>query len=339
MPKLPLSTDQQYTSLLTRIGDRYQTGRAAAVTSVNRELLLTYWDIGRYIVEFEQGGNVRAQYKKNLINKLSADLSAMHGKGFSRSNLNYMKLFYANYPKSETLSRFLGWSHYFELLKIKNDTERSFYEQQCINERWSVRELKRQKETSFYHRLAASKSKEEILEMAKKGRHVARPEDLLREPYVFEFLQLPENHGLRETELEQRLIDHLQSFMLELGRGFAFVGRQKRITVGNDHHYVDLVFYHYILKCFVLIDLKVRKANPGDIGKMNMYLNYFRNEENREDDNPPVGIVLATHRNEGVIQYALEGIDNQLLVSKYETFLPRKELLRAEIERVMAEEE
>ena len=250
-----------------------------------------------------------------------------------------MRKLHLTYPIVQTLSGQLGWSHYVELLLVKNDTERSFYEQQCINERWSVRELKRQKETSLYHRLAASKSKEEILEMARTGRHIARPEDLLREPYIFEFLQLPVHHGLKETELEERLIDHLQSFMLELGRGFAFIGRQRRITVGNEHHYVDLVFYHYILKCFVLIDLKVRKASPGDVGKMNMYLNYFRNEENQEDDNPPVGIVLATHRNEGVIQYALQGLDNQLLVSKYETFLPKKELLRAEIERVMVEEE
>jgi predicted nuclease of restriction endonuclease-like (RecB) superfamily len=339
MPNPPLTSDRQYTSLLSRIGERYQAGRTAAVTAINRELLMAYWEIGHYIVGFEQRGKQKAAYGKQLLKQLSHDLQAIHGSGFSHSNLVYMRLLFLKYPKSETLSHFLGWSHYFELLKLKNSHERSFYEQQCINERWSVRELKRQKETSLYHRLAASKSKEEILEMAKKGRHVARPEDLLREPYIFEFLQLPVNHGLRETELEQRLADHLQAFMLELGRGFAFVGRQKRITVGNDHHYVDLVFYHYILKCFVLIDLKVRKANPGDIGQMNMYLNYFRNEENQEDDNPPVGIVLATHRNEGVIQYALEGIGNQLLVSKYETFLPKKELLRAEIERVLAEEE
>ena len=233
------------------------------------------------------------------MKQLSKDLRSLHGSGFSHSNLDSMRLIYLAYPISQTLSVKLSWSHYVELLVIKNNTERSFYEQQCIHERWSVRELKRQKETSLYHRLAASKSKEDILDLTKKGRHVARPEDLLREPYIFEFLQLPVGHGLRETELEQRLADHLQAFMLELGRGFAFVGRQKRITVGNDHHYVDLVFYHYILKCFVLIDLKVRKANPGDIGQMNMYLNYFRNEENQEDDNPPVGIVLATHRNEG----------------------------------------
>lgn len=339
MPDFPLSSDTQYTTLLSRIGERYRAGRAAAITSVNRELLLAYWEIGRYIVEFEQEGKHRAEYGSQILRQLSKDLRAIHSSGFSLSNLEYMRKIYLAYPISQTLSGKLSWSHYVELLMIKNDTERSFYEQQCIHERWSVRELKRQKETSLYERLAASKSKEEILEMAKKGRHIASPEDLLREPYIFEFLQLPVDHSLRETELEKRLADHLQAFMLELGRGFAFVGRQQRITVGNDHHYVDLVFYHYILKCFVLIDLKVRKANSGDIGQMNMYLNYFRNEENREDDNPPVGIVLATMRNEGVIQYALEGIDNQLLVSKYETFLPKKELLRAEIERVMAEEE
>ena len=337
--KLTNFNDRQYTALLTRIGDRYEAGRAAALTSINRELLLSYWEIGQYIVEYEQQGSAKATYGKQLIKQLSTDLTARYGSGFSLTNLKKMRLLYTTYRKSQTLSDQLGWSHYTELLLVKNDLARSFYEQQSINERWSVRELKRQKASSLYERMAVSKSKEEILEMSRKGKHVARPQDLLREPYVFEFLQLPQFAELRESELEQRLVTHMRDFMLELGRGFAFIGRQYRITVDNDHHYVDLLFYNYILKCFVLLDLKTRKARAGDVGQMNMYLNYFRNEENRADDNPPVGIVLATHGNEGVIQYALQGLTNQLLVSKYQTFLPNREQLRAEVERVLAEEE
>ncbi|MEM1359012.1 MAG: PDDEXK nuclease domain-containing protein, partial [Bacteroidota bacterium] len=241
-------------------------------------------------------------------------------------------------PKSETLSHQLTWSHYFELLKIDFDNKHSFYEKQCENERWSVRQLKRQKTSGLYERLARSKNREELLELANKGQHVVRPQDLLREPYVLEFLNLPEQNSLRESELEQRLIDHLQSFLLELGKGYAFVGRQYRITIGDDHYYIDLVFYHYVLKCFVLVDLKTSKANPGDVGQMNMYLSYFASEESREDDNPPVGIVLAPKQNEQTIRFALEGIPNQLLVSRYQTYLPLEADLRAEIEKVLEEE-
>jgi predicted nuclease of restriction endonuclease-like (RecB) superfamily len=250
-----------------------------------------------------------------------------------------MRKLHLTYPIFQTVSGKLSWSHYVELLLVKNDLERSFYEQQCINERWSIRELKRQKGPSLYLRLAASKNKEQILEMAKKGRSVTRPEDLLREPRIFEFLQLPEGAEFLESDLEKRLINHLRDFMLELGRGFAFIGRQHRVTIDNDHHYVDILFYNYILRCFVIVDLKTRKARAGDVGQVNMYLNYFREEVNQHDDNPPVGIVLTTERNKGVIRYALEGITNQLLVSKYQTFLPKKEALQAEIDRVLNEEE
>jgi len=306
---------------------------------INRELVLTYWEIGRYIVEFEQEGSNKAVYGKVLINSLARDLTMQLGKGFGRTNLNYIRLFYLKFPKSGTVSRFLTWSHYYELLKVKNDSARSFYEQQTIIEKWSVRELKRQKTAGLYERLARSKNREELLELARNGKRVVRPEDLIREPLVLDFLNLPEDTSYLESDLEERLITHLKDFMLELGKGYAYIGRQYRITIGDDHHYVDLVFYHYILHCFVLIDLKTRKARPGDVGQMNMYLNYFKKEESGELDNPPVGIVLATDRNEQTISFALEGIPNNLLVTQYQTYLPLKEDLEAEIERVLAAEE
>jgi predicted nuclease of restriction endonuclease-like (RecB) superfamily len=252
-----------------------------------------------------------------------------------------MRRFYLHWPKSQTLSGFLNWSHYVEILKIKNDNARSFYEQQTIIEKWSVRELKRQKTAGLYERLARSRNKEEVLELARKGKRVVRPEDLIRELLVLDFLKLPEDKTYLESELEDRLISHLKDFMLELGKGYAFVGRQYRITIGDDHHYVDLVFYHYILHCFVLIDLKTRKARARDVGQMNMYLSYFTSEESGEEDNPPVGIILATKQNNQTIRFALNGIPNNLLVTKYQTYLPLKEDLEAEMDRIMgvAEEE
>jgi len=317
---------------------RYAAGRAAAVHAVNHELVLTYWEIGRYIVEFEQEGEERAEYGKKLLKKISKDLTLLHGKGFSQDNLEYMRRFYKAFPISETLSRKLTWSHYVELLRLKSPTARSFYEQQTIIEKWSVRELKRQKAAMLYERLARSKNKEEILEMARNGQRTVRPEDLIREPFVLDFLKLPEDTGYLESELEERLISHLKDFMLELGKGYAFIGRQYRITVGGTPHYVDLVFYHYLLHCFVLIDLKTRRTNPGDVGNMNMYLNYFAEEENSEVENPPVGIVLGTEQNNQVIGLALKGITNNLLITQYQTLLPLKAELEAEIRRVLEEE-
>lgn len=339
MPKLPIPSAPNYTTLLRKIGDRYAAGRATAVHAVNHELVLTYWEIGRYIVEFEQEGENRATYGKGLLKTMAKDLKVAYGKGFSQDNLEHMRRFYLAFPNSETLSRNLSWSHYVEILKLKSPTARSFYEQQTIIEKWSVRELKRQKTAMLYERLARSKNKEEILEMARTGQRTVRPEDLIREPFVLDFLKLPEDKGYLESELEERLISHLKDFMLELGKGYAFIGRQYRITVGGTPHYVDLVFYHYILHCFVLIDLKTRKTNPGDVGNMNMYLNYFAEEENSEVENPPVGIVLGTEQNNQVIGLALKGLTNNLLITQYQTLLPLKEELEAEIRRVLEEEE
>ena len=325
--------NDNYQKLISKISDTYTNGYQKAVASVNFAMVETYWKIGQHIVEFEQKGKQKAEYGKALINNLANDLSLNLGKGFSRSNLIYMRLFYLDFPISEKPSHLLSWSHYVELLKISDKLERSFYLNQTLNEKWSIPELKRQKKSSLFLRLAASKEKEGILKLAHQGQILEKPADMLREPYIFEFLKIPEPYHLSETELEKRLIDNLQSFLLELGKGFAFVGRQYRITLGNTHYYVDLVFYHRILKCFVLIDLKREKAGYEDVGQMNMYLGYFENEENTEGDNPPIGIVLAREKDDLLVQYAMHNISSQLFVNKYQLYLPDKEELRQLIER------
>lgn len=226
----------------------------------------------------------------------------------------------------------MSWTHLVELLKISDPLERSFYEKQIIIESWSTTDLIRQKKASLYLRLAASKDKEGILRLAREGQIAQQPSDIIRNPLVLEFLKIPEPYHLSETELESRIIDHLQHFLLELGKGFAFIGRQYRVTLGNRNHYVDLVFYHRILKCFVLIDLKKEEAGYEDVGQMNMYLGYFENEENTEGDNAPIGIVLAKEKDDLLVQYALHNISSQLFVNKYQLYLPDKEELRQLIE-------
>lgn len=322
-----------YIQLVSQISDVYIQGRQKAVLAVNTNMLETYWHIGQYIVEFEQGGSIKAEYGAHLLEKLSSDLFLAHGKGFSLSNLKRMRQFYLQYSIGATVSHQLSWSHYVELLKIDNELERSFYEKQSILENWNVRELQRQKKTSLFLRLAASKDKAGILKLAKEGHLAQNPSELIREPYVLEFLKIPEPYHLSESELEKRLIEHLQYFLLELGKGFAFIGRQYRITLGNRHHFVDLVFYHRILKCFVLIDLKKEEAGYEDIGQMNMYLGYFENEENTEGDNPPIGIVLAKEKDELLVKYAMHNISSQLFISKYQLYLPKPDELRREIEK------
>jgi predicted nuclease of restriction endonuclease-like (RecB) superfamily len=289
------------------------------------------------IVEFEQGGKGRAEYGASLLNRLSADLRLRHGKSFNRSNLVYMRLFYLRYPIGETPSHQLSWSHYLEMLKLDDPLERGFYEKQAIAERWSVAELKRQKASSLFLRLAASKDKAGILQLARQGLVVTQPEDLLREPYVFEFLKLPEPAQCSETQLETALLGHLQQFLLELGKGFTFVGRQYRITINNTHYKVDLVFYHRILRCFVLIDLKIGEVQHQDIGQMNLYLGYFAKEENTPEDQPPIGIILTRNKDELLVEYATYQMNSQLFVQKYQLYLPAPEELRREIERTLRE--
>lgn len=333
-----LVATSQYRQLKEQIGELLRLGRDQAAHAVNTILVQTYWHIGRHIVEFEQKGKIKAEYGSELLDRLSRDLTAEFGKGFSRSNLVYIRKFYLAFPKSETVSHQLSWSHYFEILKADNDLEINFYARQCEKENWSVRELKRQMKSMLFHRLALSKDKTGVLEIAKKGDTVKCAQDLLKDPYVFEFLGLPAQERILEGELEQRLIQNLELFLLELGKGFAFIGRQYKIMLANRRFYVDLVFYHRILKCFVLIDLKAGEIVHSDIGQMNLYLNYFAKEENTAGDNPPIGIVLGAYKDRILVEYATANITNQLFVSKYQLYLPDKQQLQAELERLLNNE-
>jgi len=264
-------TKSSYNIMLKNIETILEKGRKSAYASaVNNIMLTTYWEIGREIVEFEQKGKEKAEYGSKLLDRIAQDLKNKYGKGFSRSNVIYMRLLYLKYPKSETLSHQLSWSHYFELLKISDDLERSFYEKQSVLENRSVRELKRQQNTALFQRIALSKDKEKVLELSKEGNVIKDEKSVLKDPYVFEFLNIPENQTYSETHLEKRLIDNLQKFLLELGKGFAYIGRQYRISLANTHFYVDLVFFHRILKCFVLIDLKVREVSHQEIKPINV---------------------------------------------------------------------
>ncbi|HUX42189.1 MAG TPA: PDDEXK nuclease domain-containing protein [Rectinemataceae bacterium] len=334
---MEVSKTDGYRQLLDQISEAYTQGRVRAVRTVNAQLIETYWEVGRYIVEFEQSGGLRAEYGKALISNLATDLGLRHGRGFSRSNLIYMRLLYLRYPISQKPSHQLSWSHYVELLKLDDDLERGFYEKQAIAERWSVPELKRQKASSLFLRLAASKDKAGILQLAAQGQIIEQAADLLREPYVFEFLKIPEPYQVSETQLETVLCDHLQPFLLELGKGFTFVGRQYRVTINNTHYKVDMVFYHRILRCFVLIDLKLGEVEHRDIGQMNLYLGYFANEENCEGDNPPIGIILSRDKDELMVEYATYGMNSQLFVQKYQLYLPNREALRRELELSLRE--
>lgn len=334
-----LSPSSEYPQLLSQIAATYSGGQMTAVQSVQQTMLRTYWQIGRHIVEFEQEGRAKSEYGSKLINRLSKDLSDQLGKGFSRSNLIYMRLFYQRYPVMGDLSDQLTWGHYVELAGIEHDLERSFYEKQAARERWTIRELKRQKNSALFLRLAGSQDKEGLLKLARQGHVVEQPADIVHDFYVFEFLKIPEPHHISESDLETRLLDNLQTFLLELGKGFTYVGRQYRITLDNRHYKVDLVFYHRLLRCFVLIDLKIRKVQHEDIGQMNMYMGYFAEEENAPDDKPPIGIVLTREKNDLLVKYATYGMDSQLFVSKYQLYLPDADQLRRAIEPLLNDDD
>jgi predicted nuclease of restriction endonuclease-like (RecB) superfamily len=328
-------TNDKYLKLVQSIGDTIEEARNRAVKAVNIEMLRANWEIGKYIIEFEQHGNEKADYGSSLLNNLSKDLKLRFGKGFSKSNVYLMRLFFLKFPIFQTLSGKLSWSHYAELLGISDDATREFYVKQCENESWSVRELKRQVNSSLFERIALSKDRKGILKLAKQGMTITEPKDIVKDPYVLEFLKISEELRMTESSLEQKIIDNIQVFLLELGKGFSFVKRQYRITLDNEHFYVDLVFYHRILKCFVLIDLKTRHVKHYDIGQMNLYLNYFKSEENTEGDNPPIGIVLGADKNDILVEYAIGGISNNIFVSKYQLYLPDKKELENKVKELI----
>lgn len=326
-----------YTRLLKDIGLTIETARQNAIKAINTELVKANWEIGRHIVEFEQQGNERAEYGTDLLARLSKDLKLRYGKGFGRRNILDMRRFYLAYQKWQTVSAKLNWSHYISLISISDDVERKFYERQAVNQNLSVRELDRQVNSALFERLALSKDKKGVLNLSEKGHIISQPHEAIKDPYVLDFLKIPQSHRVSEKQLEQRIIDNLQQFLLELGKGFAFVARQFRISLRNKHYSVDLVFYHRILKCFVLIDLKTKKVDHGDIGQMNLYLNYFKAEENTEGDGEPIGIILSAEKDEVMVEYAMGGISNKIFISKYQLYLPDKKQLQKKIKAIIHE--
>lgn len=327
--------DSDYDELLRRVGDVIQKGRNSIAAAVNNAIVQSYWEIGQYIVEYEQKGHAKAEYGSDVLNRLSRDMTDRYGKGFSRSNVFYMRKIYSVYPQLQQRSSLLSWSHYIELLKLDDELERSFYEKECESEHWGVRELKRQMKSMLFHRIALSSDKNEVMRLAREGQVIEKPEDILREPYVFEFTGLPQLPVYGEGDLEEALVNNLSQFFLELGKGFTYVGRQQKLVIAGRTYKVDLVFYHRILKCFVLVDLKRGEVQHEDIGQMNFYLNYYREEMNTEGDTEPIGIVLGAYKDKVVMQYALQNITNQVFVSRYQLYLPEREQLEAEFRRFM----
>ncbi|MCF6334059.1 MAG: PDDEXK nuclease domain-containing protein [Draconibacterium sp.] len=308
------------TDLIKNIKSIVLQSRKKVVYNVNHELILAYWSIGKEISKNEKQNHVEQQSSRQIILGLSKQLTDELGKGFSRSNLFNMRKFYQIYVDVQTLSGQLNWSHICELLGIEDVNKRNFYEKETINSSWSIRELKRQIDSSLYECLllsAGKENKEKVYELSKKGQTLEKPEDIVKNPYVFEFLGIIEQKPVFEKELETLLIKHIEDFLLELGRGFMFVGAQQRVTLNNTHHYVDMVFYNKIFKSYILIDLKKSKLKISDGGQINTYLNYYKTEINDENDNPPIGIVLCAGKDEVAAEYIHGGFENNVFASKY----------------------
>jgi predicted nuclease of restriction endonuclease-like (RecB) superfamily len=320
-----------------------QLARKRVVYSVNQTMVQSYFLIGKMIINEEQQGKNRAGYGKHLLKELSKVLTKEFGKGFSVTNIQQMRNFYLNYQKQQTLSvnlsfekqqtlsvKFeLSWSHYLKLMRIDNENERSFYEVESVKCNWSIRELQRQYDSALYTRLALSRDKKKVKELANKGLILEKPKDAIKDPYILEFIGLPENSTYSETELEQKIIDKLEHFLLELGTGFTFVARQKRISFDDKHFRIDLVFYNRILKCFVLIDLKIGELRHQDIGQMQMYVNYYDRKVKLEDENKTIGIILCQNKSEAVVEFTLPENNEQIFASKYKTVLPSKAELKS----------
>jgi predicted nuclease of restriction endonuclease-like (RecB) superfamily len=332
------------TDLSKKISNLLNESRQRVVQAVNHTMVLTYFEIGRMIVEEEQNGKERADYGSQLLSDLSNSLTQEFGRGFSITNLQQMRMFYNIYSKQQTLSAKsenseslsenfkLSWSHYLKLMRIDDDLERKFYEIETLKNNWSLRELNRQYDSALFTRLAISKDKNEILRLSEQGQVIEKPQDVIKDPYVLEFIGIPEQNYFSENELEQKLIDKLEHFLLELGKGFTFVARQNRISFDDKHFRIDLVFYNRILRCFVLIDLKVGELKHQDIGQMQMYVNYFDRIVKLEEENKTIGIILCQNKSEAVVEFTLPENNTQIFASKYLTVLPSKESLKKLIE-------
>ena len=301
--------------------------RASVVQSVNSAMVHAYFQIGRLIVENEQHGKPRSEYGKATLQHLSKRLTREFGRGFSRQNLQNMKQFYLSFRNCQTLSSKLSWSHYILLMRIENESARRFYLKETESEGWSVRELDRQINAMLFQRLALSRDKEHVWDLAEKGQILQTPSDIIKDPYVLEFLGLPEQSAYTEKDLETALIDNIQGFLLELGKGFSYVARQQRITLDGDHFFVDLVFYNRLLKCFILIDLKIGKLTHQDLGQMQMYVNYYDREIRNQAENPTIGLILCHDRRETIVRYTLPERNRRIFASEYKLYLPSEEEL------------
>lgn len=314
----------------SRIRNSVITAQSRIYNAVNSAMVQAYWEIGEQIY-IACGENDRAEYGKGLLKYLSEKLTAEFGTGFTERNLRNMRQFYQAYPIRHTVCTELSWSHYRILMRISDDKRRAWYTEECAKSGWSVRQLERQINTMFYERLLSSKEKDAVASEIQTTEPKSEYEKIIRDPYVLEFLDLPENPHFYEKDLEQAIIDHLQKFLLELGRGFSFVARQKKISFDGRHFYIDLVFYNYILKCFVLIDLKLGDLTHQDLGQMQMYVNYYTRELMNEGDNPPIGIVLCADKSDAIVKYTLSENDTQIFASKYMTYIPSEEEFKREL--------
>ena len=367
----PAAPDPAADQLYGRIAQILEQARGQVARTVNTAMVHAYWHIGREIVEVEQAGAARAGYGEQVVKQLAARLGAAFGKGFSVQNLRYMRQFYLAFPQGSALPEIrqtlsgesvgetrqtlsgesgnaggmvpfppaLAWSHYVVLMRVTRPEARAFYEIEAARECWSTRQLERQIGALLFDRLARNRAPEEVLALARQGQEVATPADVLKEPFVLEFLDLPEHPALRERDIEQAIIDRLEAFMLELGKGFCFVGRQKRLTVDGDHFYVDLVFYNRLLRCFVLVDLKLGKLTHQDLGQMQMYVNYFDRTQRAEHEHKTIGIVLCSEHNAAMVKITLPEDNQQLVAATYQMYLPTEAELATELtrERIAAE--
>lgn len=326
-----LINNNEINHIFDNIKELVINSRNKVYQTVNTEMLNLYWNIGKAIMEIQQGDK-RASYGDALLEKLSQKLTVEFGKGFSKRNLERMRKFYIYFPIATTVSSQLSWSHYLEIIKIEENAKRNFYKNEAINSKWSVRELQRQRDSLLYERLTLSTDKEKILELSEKGQILKTSRDLVKDPFVLEFLDIKENTDYLESDLEKNIIEHLKDFLLELGKGFTYVGNQVRLTLEEDHFYPDLVFYNRLLRCFVIIDLKIGKVLHQDIGQMQMYVNYYDREIKQPDENVTVGILLSTNKNETLVKYTLPEDNKTIFSSEYKLHMPTAQELITAIE-------
>ncbi|WP_417599845.1 PDDEXK nuclease domain-containing protein [Owenweeksia hongkongensis] len=340
-----MSNKPTHNKFHSEIIELLRAARKKVVQAVNHTMVITYFEIGKMIVVEQQNGQARAEYGKELLKNLSATISKEFGKGFSETNLKQMRQFYLLYSKGQTLSDDstkpqtmsidfkLSWSHYLTLMRIEDENERAFYEIESTKNNWSVRELQRQCDSALYSRLTLSRNKDKVKELSEQGLILQEPKDAIKDPYILEFIGLPEKSAYSENQLEEEIINKLEHFLLELGNGFTFVARQKRISFDDKHFRIDLVFYNRILRSFVLIDLKIGELKHQDLGQMQMYVNYYDREIRLEDENKTIGIVLCQNKSESVVEYTLPEDNKQIFASKYKTVLPSKGELKSIITR------